>query len=55
MSKRKGYATKYFHALGERDKRIYGRMRNDYRKQHVGCWPDFAKNAYIRGWHGMKA
>ncbi len=42
---------RWFYAKGQSDAARKMRMNPACRSQRPGCWPDYAKAAYIRGWH----
>lgn len=44
---------KWFHAMGQSDSARKTPMTHLCRSQRPDCWPDWAKDAYIRGYHGL--
>jgi hypothetical protein len=55
-----GTSTKVFYAMGQRDAARGLRPSPEVRRQKylsrdgwTKCWPEFAKNAYLRGYHGL--
>lgn len=55
-----GTSTKFFYALGQSDAARGLRQSPEVRRQAylarggwTTCWPEFAKAAYLRGYHGL--
>lgn len=44
---------RWFHAAGQRDAALKQPKNRGCVNQKPGCWPDWAKSAYIRGYRGL--